>query len=36
MYGRGTNLAFGGSLIFNGECPIRYIMECLKTLMSLK
>jgi 4-hydroxyacetophenone monooxygenase len=32
MYGPGTNLAFGGSLIFNGECQIRYIMECLKTL----
>lgn len=31
MYGPGTNLAFGGSLIFNGECQIRYIMECLKT-----
>jgi 4-hydroxyacetophenone monooxygenase len=33
MYGPGTNLAFGGSLIFNGECQIRYIMESLKTLM---
>lgn len=33
MYGPGTNLAFGGSLIFNGECQIRYIMECLKTLV---
>lgn len=33
MYGPGTNLAFGGSLIFNGECQIRYIMECLKGLM---
>jgi 4-hydroxyacetophenone monooxygenase len=33
MYGPGTNLAFGGSLIFNGECQIRYIMECLKALM---
>ncbi|NQX89558.1 MAG: NAD(P)-binding domain-containing protein [Halioglobus sp.] len=32
MYGPGTNLAFGGSLIFNGECQIRYIMECLKAL----
>jgi len=30
MYGPGTNLAFGGSLIFNGECQMRYIMECLK------
>ena len=36
MYGPGTNLAFGGSLIFNGECQIRYIMECLKTLMQSK
>jgi 4-hydroxyacetophenone monooxygenase len=33
MYGPGTNLAFGGSLIFNGECQIRYIMECLKMLL---
>ncbi len=33
MYGPGTNLAFGGSLIFNGECQIRYIMECLKTVI---
>ena len=31
MFGPGTNLAFGGSLIFNGECQVRYIMECLKT-----
>ncbi|MFT4615365.1 MAG: 4-hydroxyacetophenone monooxygenase [Bacteroidia bacterium] len=30
MYGPGTNLAFGGSLIFNGECQIRYIMGCVK------
>ena len=35
MYGPGTNLAFGGSLIFNGECQIRYIMECLKTLLQV-
>jgi 4-hydroxyacetophenone monooxygenase len=33
MYGPGTNLAFGGSLIFNGECQIRYIMECIKSLI---
>ena len=31
MFGPGTNLAFGGSLIFNGECQARYIMECIKT-----
>ena len=29
----GTNLAFGGSLVFNGECQIRYTMECLKALL---
>ena len=34
MYGPGTNLAFGGSLIFNGECQARYIMECLKTQLT--
>ncbi len=33
MYGPGTNLAFGGSLIFNGECQMRYIMACLKCLL---
>lgn len=33
MYGPGTNLAFGGSLIFNGECQIRYIMECIRSLI---
>jgi 4-hydroxyacetophenone monooxygenase len=33
MYGPGTNLAFGGSLIFNGECQVRYIMECLKAVL---
>ena len=33
MFGPGTNLAFGGSLIFNGECQVRYIMECLKAHM---
>ncbi|MGI9287673.1 MAG: flavin-containing monooxygenase, partial [Pseudomonadales bacterium] len=33
MFGPGTNLAFGGSLIFNGECQARYIMECIKLLL---
>ncbi|GAB5450137.1 MAG: NAD(P)/FAD-dependent oxidoreductase [Halioglobus sp.] len=33
MFGPGTNLAFGGSLIFNGECQMRYIMACLKSQM---
>ncbi len=36
MYGPGTNLAFGGSLILNGECQIRYIMSCLQTLLQSK
>ncbi len=30
LFGPGTNLAFGGSLIFNGECQVRYTMECIK------
>ena len=34
MFGPGTNLAFGGSLVFNGECQMRYIMECIKLLLS--
>lgn len=33
MFGPGTNLAFGGSLIFNGECQARYAMECIKMLL---
>lgn len=33
LYGPATNLAFGGSLIFNGECQVRYTMACIKTLM---
>ena len=33
MFGPGTNLAFGGSLIFNGECQVRYTMECIKLLL---
>jgi 4-hydroxyacetophenone monooxygenase len=33
MFGPGTNLAFGGSLVFNGECQMRYIMECIKLLL---
>ncbi len=33
VYGPGTNLAHGGSLIFHAECQVRYIMECLKVLI---
>ena len=32
MYGPGTNLASGGSLIFHSECQIRYIVQCLQRL----
>jgi 4-hydroxyacetophenone monooxygenase len=34
MYGPGTNLASGGSLIFHSECQIRYIMGCLDALLA--
>lgn len=34
MYGPGTNLASGGSLIFHSECQIRYIVGCLDLLMT--
>ena len=34
MYGPGTNLASGGSLIFHSECEIRYIMGCLDLLLT--
>ena len=33
LFGPGTNLAFGGSLVFNGECQMRYTMECIKLLL---
>ncbi len=34
MYGPGTNLASGGSLIFHSECQMRYIAECLDLLLA--
>ena len=33
LYGPGTNLASGGSLIFHSECQVRYVMGCLTTLL---
>lgn len=34
MYGPGTNLASGGSLIFHSECQMRYISGCLELLIA--
>ncbi|MGI8334538.1 flavin-containing monooxygenase [Actinomadura scrupuli] len=34
MYGPGTNLAHGGSLIFHSECQMRYISRCLERLIA--
>lgn len=34
MYGPGTNLASGGSLIFHSECQMRYIAGCLEHLIT--
>jgi 4-hydroxyacetophenone monooxygenase len=34
MYGPGTNLAHGGSLIFHSECQMRYITKCLELLIA--
>lgn len=34
MYGPGTNLASGGSLIFHSECQMRYISGCLERLIA--
>lgn len=34
MYGPGTNLASGGSLIFHSECQIRHIMGCIDLLLA--
>ena len=33
IYGPGTNLAHGGSLVFHAECQVRYILGCLKALL---
>jgi 4-hydroxyacetophenone monooxygenase len=33
LYGPGTNLAHGGSIIFHSECQVRYVMGCLKALL---
>jgi 4-hydroxyacetophenone monooxygenase len=32
LYGPGTNLAHGGSLIFHSECEMRYVVQCLQEL----
>ncbi|MFZ4518295.1 MAG: flavin-containing monooxygenase [Microthrixaceae bacterium] len=34
LYGPGTNLAHGGSLIFHSECQVRYVMGCLAELVA--
>ena len=34
VYGPGTNLAHGGSLIFHSECQVQYILECFKMLIA--
>src|SRR5262249_32146820 len=33
LYGPGTNLAHGGSIIFHSECHVRYVMACLHALV---
>ncbi|MEE8312550.1 MAG: 4-hydroxyacetophenone monooxygenase, partial [Candidatus Binatia bacterium] len=33
IYGPGTNLAHGGSLIFHSECQVRYILGCIRALV---
>ncbi len=32
LYGPGTNLASGGSLVFHAECEVRYVTQCLQLL----
>jgi 4-hydroxyacetophenone monooxygenase len=34
LYGPGTNLAHGGSLVFHAECQIRYIMGCISAVIA--
>jgi len=36
MYGPNTNLAHGGSIVFHGECQIRYILGCINLLLDNK
>ncbi|HEY2106084.1 MAG TPA: NAD(P)/FAD-dependent oxidoreductase [Candidatus Binataceae bacterium] len=33
LYGPSTNLAHGGSIIFHSECQVRYVMQCVKTMV---
>lgn len=33
LYGPGTNLASGGSLVFHAECEVRYVTQCLQLLV---
>ena len=33
LYGPGTNLAHGGSLIFQSECQVNYVMKALRLLL---
>jgi 4-hydroxyacetophenone monooxygenase len=33
LYGPATNLAHAGSIIFHSECQVRYVTECLRTLL---
>jgi 4-hydroxyacetophenone monooxygenase len=33
MYGPGTNLAHGGSIIFHSECQVRYTIGCITALL---
>lgn len=34
LYGPGTNLASGGSIIFASECEVRYVMACIDALLA--
>ena len=34
LYGPGTNLAHGGSLIFQSECQVNYVMEALRAMLT--
>jgi 4-hydroxyacetophenone monooxygenase len=34
LYGPGTNLASGGSLIFHSECQVRYVMGAIEALLA--
>ncbi|HCC43245.1 MAG TPA: monooxygenase, partial [Gammaproteobacteria bacterium] len=34
LYGPNTNIVHGGSIIYNTECQVNYVMQCLSLMLS--